>query len=123
MTEKKLYIIKDNNDNSEKKSKSILWLFFGIIGFICIYFPFYGATLRYQTSSTLSRILVTTGTIMGTIGILMIVFGILGLFLGNKMKAIMLLLMGVIVLYITSLLLLPGTISSSSGGPSSKGYH
>ena len=39
-----------------RKGNMIFWVFFGILAFACIYFPFFGQNLRYQVGNFVSDI-------------------------------------------------------------------
>ncbi len=64
----------------KKKDRSTLfqWILVGILVFIAVYMPFFGANLRYQTSSILKTVMNVAGTWILTIGGFMVAFGFIG---------------------------------------------
>ena len=88
----------------KKKNTFVYWAFFGLIGFLVIYFPLYGTALRYQTGSlfngTLDSIFGFIGPIITTFGGYMLIFGFFSLICGKRMGGVKVMLVGVIFLYI-----------------------
>lgn len=108
----------------QKHQKLAYWILFGILGFIVIYFPFFGGNLRYQMSGTLSATTNYFGTIFYKIGMFVLVWGILSLFCTGGKRGISVMIIGCLILVISMYFLNPGTIGSLSGGKSlPKGYH
>jgi len=111
-------------EKSSKKSKAIFWMFFGIIGFIAIYFPFFGPNLRYKTGSYISNTFNTLGTILVTIGALMMIWGLFTLFCGRAGGGVKMMLLGFVILFIGGWFLAPSLIGSTSTGREvPQGYH
>ena len=92
------------NDDGKRNSTIILWVFIGIIGFIAIIFPFFMPNLRYKASILFSgvfgNIINTIGTICTTLGIFMLVFGLLSLFCGRSGSGLKVMIMGVFLVII-----------------------
>ena len=72
----------------KEKTKYIYYVFFAIIIFVCIYVPFFGMNLRYQTGSLLRTLFEICGTWILTFGGLLTALGFIGIFThsGNWMK-------------------------------------
>ena len=110
--------------NKKKGGSSILWVFFGIIVFLAIYFPLFGGNLRYTTGSFFSGIFKTAGNVCCTLGILLLAWGFLTLICTRSFKAISIMLFGFFLLMLGNFLLEPGTFGVISDGKVvPKGYH
>ena len=108
----------------EKKSKWVLWLFFGLLGFLLIYFPFFASSLKFQTSNLFLKIFYIFGTIFISLGVLMVVFGLILLLCKRAGYGISLMLIGVILIFLGSYFVFPETIGATSSGKEvPKGYH
>ncbi len=119
MSEKNVYI------QDKRSSKFIFWIFFGILAFIAIYFPFFQPNLRYQTGAALGSVMDILGNIFFTLGTLCMIFGGLGLIIsrggGGSIKSLVL---GFLMLNIGQWLLGPGTVPLSSNSENIPiGYH
>ncbi len=83
---------------AEKKSQTTYWVFFGILGFVAVYFPLFGTSIRYQFGTLFSGffeiVLSTIGTIMKTIGTITFLLGLLYLICGRSAKALPVMLTG-----------------------------
>jgi len=109
---------------NKKRGNSILLIFFGIIGFLLIYFPLFGGTLRFTIGSFFSGIFKIAGTICTTLGILLLAWGFLTLICTRSFKAISIMLFGFFLLMLGSFFLEPGTFGIISNGKAvPKGYH
>ena len=64
----------------EKKSKTTLYVFFGICVFILFFFPFFGLNLRYQIGTSLRLIISGMGKFCLAFGALFLGVAIIGLF-------------------------------------------
>ena len=118
------YIIVDKENSSGGTTKAVFWIFFGIVGFIAIYMPFYGTNLRYQVGGAFSNTFNTIGVILFTLGTLMMLWGLLILFCGKNLSGIKLMLLGFLICYIGGFFLAPATLGSSSSGKDiPQGYH
>ena len=108
----------------DRKSKWVFWVFFGILGFLLIYFPFFAPNLRFQASNFFSRIFYIFGTIFISLGVLMIVFGLILVLCKRAGFGISLMLIGVLLVFLGSYFAFPETIGASySGKEVPKGYH
>lgn len=96
MKKQKYYLIGSEN----RSSRWIYFTFFCIIAFVIVFFPFYGMNLRYQIGYILNQIFDTIGWISLTIGGLMVVVSILGLFTGGRSMRFHYLIIGVVLLWI-----------------------
>ena len=110
-------IIKD-----KKKSSNWMYLiFFGIIAFLMIYFPFFGGNMRYEFGVVFSQIFITLGILMIFLGIIFILNGILSFFFKSPLRGFKYLLMGIVMLTFAGYFLVPGSFGTVDGVP--KGYH
>ena len=113
-------IIKEEN----KKSSMIFWVFFGIIGFLAIYFPIFGSNLRFQTGAMLSKVFTTAGTILVTLGALMFVWGLFMLFCGKSGSGVKVMILGFVMMFLGGYFINPAFIGvGSTGKEVPKGYH
>ena len=103
--------------------KIFIWVVFGVIAAITIYLPFYGQTLRYQTSIYFSKIFSTVGTILVFFGGLMIVWGFISILCTKSLGALKLLIMGLMVVYIGSWFLGPTTGVGPGAEEAPMGYY
>ena len=109
---------------NKKRGSSILWVFFGVIGFIAIYFPLFGSNLRFTVGTFFSQAFRTLGTICLTLGVLIMVWGFLTLICTRSMKAISFMLLGFFLMLLGSFFLEPGNLGIISNGEKvPKGYH
>jgi len=108
--------------NRKKKTNFILWFFFGFIGFIAIYFPFFGSNLRYTTGTFFSNIFKLIGTICYTLGVLIMAWGFLMLICTRSYKAVTFMLFGFFLVLIGSFWLDPGSFGIIAKEVP-KGYH
>ena len=117
------YVILEKKGGS---GKWIYWTFFGILGFIAIYIPFFGTNLRYQASYLFSNVFNIIGTLSLTIGGLLALFGFAGIFMRGK-NWIKSLILGGLLLWIGCWCLgIPSIwdiFSSGTGTGGSGGYH
>ena len=120
----------DNRDfNSNSRMSLVFGIFLGIIGFILFIFPFFMPNLRYQASklfsSLIANIIDTIGTICTTIGVFVLVLGMLSLFCGRSGSGLKIMIMGVFLVIIGTLItgLNFFMFIEGNGAPSmSKGY-
>ena len=110
--------------SSEKKNnfKGMFWIFFGIVFFIAIYIPFLAPNLRYQIGSVFSAIFDFIGGLCLFVGFLLFIWGIAGVLCGRNFRAVSLLILGVLMIWIGMFLLEP-TSGFGTNATSSKGYH
>lgn len=108
----------------KNKNIFIFWIFFALIGFITIYYPFFGSNLRFATGEFFSRIFRMIGIVCTTVGALILVWGILTLFCTRSFKAISIMLLGFFLIILGSFWLDPGTFGLFTHGKEvPKGYH
>jgi small-conductance mechanosensitive channel len=110
----------------QSEKKWTLYIFFGIIVFVLLFFPFFAITWRYKVGKSLSLIFDTIGMLCLMIGAFLIFLSVMGIFTGSY-DWTKKLIVGIILLYIGCWL--TGTVlefmgveigrSSSSDG----GYH
>ena len=111
-------------EEEKSKTKLVYWVFFGILVFLGIYFPFFAPNLRFQAGATFSKIFNTAGTIMITLGVLLMVWGFFTLFCGKTGSGVKTMLLGFVLLYLGGYLIAPEIITAGgSGEPVPKGYH
>ena len=115
-------IIIKKEDN--KKFNVVFWVFFGIIGFLAIYFPFFGPNLRFQTGMMLSKVFTTVGTVLVTLGALMFIWGLLSLFCGRTSSGVKVMLLGFVMMFLGGYFINPALIGAGGTGREvPKGYH
>ena len=108
---------------NKKSNKGIFWLFFGILAFICIIFPFYLSNLRYQTSTVADKIMTSFGTFLIWAGGLIFVWGLIGLFCNPRgFRSIKTMIIGFLILYIGFFLVTPTAGFGPGAEPIPKGY-
>ncbi|MHA2183095.1 MAG: hypothetical protein ACXAAH_16880 [Promethearchaeota archaeon] len=86
--------------SKRRSSGGIYFAFFCIVVFIVVFFPFYGMNLRYQIGFIFNQIFDTIGWISLTVGGLMVMISILGLFTGGRSMKFHYLIIGVVLLWI-----------------------
>ena len=108
-----------------RRGTAVFWIFFAILAFAAIYFPFFGGNLRYQVGNTVDGILTKIGNIIYVLGALLMVIGFLKLFLSRGgMGALRPMILGFLLLIIATWLVNPGDITTLSiNQPAQKGYH
>jgi hypothetical protein len=94
MKKEKYYLI-----GQQRKSKTLYYVFLGIIVFIVIYFPFFAVNLRFQTGYMLSKILDYIGGICLTLGGLLTAFSVASLFLGSRSMRTKWFILGIVLLW------------------------
>lgn len=70
----------------EDQSKGIMNVFFAILVFIVIFFPFFAINLRYQLGSIFQKIFDSIGVICLTGGTFLIILCFIGLIVGRSIK-------------------------------------
>ncbi|MFX1356694.1 MAG: hypothetical protein ACFFA8_05355 [Promethearchaeota archaeon] len=83
----------------ERSHSKVMWIFTGILLFIAIYVPFFGANLRYQTNIVLKLVFNYIGTICLTFGPLLIAYAIIKVLISKKIS-IGAIFFGVLLLWI-----------------------
>ncbi len=115
------YIIIDEENN---KTKLVFWVFFGILVFLGIYLPFFAPNLRYQTGAIFIKIFSTAGTIMVTLGVMLMIWGLFSLFCGRRGSGVKTMLLGFVLIYLGGYLVAPQVMGAGSSGEQiPKGYH
>ena len=69
-----------------RNHNKVAWIFAGILGFVAIYIPFFGADLRYQTGTVLKLVFNSIGTVCLTFGPLLIAFGVIKIVFTKKLS-------------------------------------
>ena len=108
-------------EDSKNHSKYFYVIFFGIIMFVVLYFPFFGSSMRYEYGRAFSLIFSSIGKILIFLGTIFLLLGILSFFNMNPVKAFRFLIMGVILLSFAAWFLIPGSVGTDQPVP--KGYH
>ena len=109
-------VIKD-----KKKSNNLaLFILFGIIAFIAIYFPLFGGNLRFATGNAISFVFNEIGTICLTFGTLMMVWGFCLVVSTKSTRYVGMMVVGFILVYLGGFLIAPGTFGSPDVP---QGYH
>jgi hypothetical protein len=80
------------------KLKSVYWLILLILLFILIWYPIYGAPLRYQLGGLFDQILTLLGTGMMMFGVISFALGFLCLFTRSYAAGVKLLVMGALMM-------------------------
>ncbi len=83
------------------KSKFILYLFFGVIVFIVIFFPFFAINMRYQMGYLFSKVFNFIGSTCLTLGGVILVFSVIQLLLGGRINTRWL-IVGIVLLWVGS---------------------
>ncbi len=108
----------------KNKSNYIFWVFLIIIGFVAIYYPLFGSDLRFTADRYFSSIFRAVGIVCYTIGVLMLVWGILTLFCTRSFKAIGIMLVGFFLIIVASFWFEPATFGIFTHGKEvPKMYH
>ena len=110
-----------------RNSRTIVFIFLGIIVFIFVFFPFYGINLRYQVGSVFSKIFDTIGMICLLIGGVETAISVLGIFMGRSVNTKTFIL-GIVLLWVGcwctgAVLNLFGFTIGDSGVSGNPGYH
>ena len=108
-------------EERKKHSKYVYVIFFGIIMFVVLYFPFFGSNMRYEYGRSFSLIFSSIGTILIYMGTIFLLIGILSFFNMNPGKGFKFLILGVILLSFAAYFLIPGSVGTDQAVP--KGYH
>jgi len=72
MGKKDVYILRP-----EKSSRSVLYVYFGILVFIIVFFPFFALTLRYQLGMIFSTVFNWLGVMCMTFGAFFIIISLI----------------------------------------------
>lgn len=88
--------------SSGRSSRWIYFVFFCIIVFVVIFFPFYAINLRYQLSYIFGQIFDTIGWFSLYIGGIMTVISVLSIFTGGRSIRVHYLIIGIVLLWIGS---------------------
>ncbi len=110
-----------------KRSGTIIYVYFGILVFILLFFPFYGMNLRYQLGTVFSELIDKFGTVCLILGGIMVAFSVVSIFTSRFVNT-KYLIIGIVLLWAGcwctgAVLNLFGTIigeGTSSGG---SGWH
>ena len=106
-----------------KKSKPVFWIFFGILGFIALYIPFYGQNLRFRTSTYFSGSLTYIGTILVNLGVLILIWGLASLVCTKSFRSLKTMVVGFLLLYIGMWFISPNIGAGFGPSTTSTGYH
>ncbi len=111
-------------EEEKGKTKLVFWVFFGILVFLGIYLPFFAPNLRYQTGAIFLKIFSTAGTIMVTLGVLLMIWGLFSLFCGRRGSGVKIMLLGFVLIYLGGYLVAPQVLGAGGSGEQiPKGYH
>lgn len=83
-----------------KSQRWIYFVFFCIIAFVLVFFPFYAINLRYQLSYIFGQIFDTIGWISMTIGGLLTMLGVFSILTGGRSLQFRYLILGIVLLWI-----------------------
>ena len=106
-----------------KKTKPVFWIFFGILGFIALYIPFYGQNIRYRTSTYLSGSLTYIGNILVQIGVFFLIWGLTSLVCTKSFRSLKPMVVVFLLLYIGMWFISPNIGAGFGPSTTSKGYH
>jgi predicted membrane channel-forming protein YqfA (hemolysin III family) len=117
----------DENDliiiGTRKKTNPIFWIFFALIGFITIFYPFFGSNLRFTVGNFFSGIFRAVGIICYTLGGIIFVWSLFTMICTRSLKAIKPMIIGLILLMIANFFFFPGTFGVFTHGEEfSQGY-
>ena len=85
---------------SGRSSRWIFFVFFCILAFILVFFPFYAINLRYQIGYIFGQIFDTIGWISLTLGGFLTALGFLSMITGRSVLRIRLFIIGVVLLWV-----------------------
>lgn len=106
-----------------KRGSKVFWIFFGIVAFVAIYFPFFGGNLRYQIGNFVSGIFDQVGLFLLFGGLILLGIGFIKMFTGS-LKGIKLALLGVILIWVSLNFFNPGLWGIVTHGKEvPQGYH
>jgi len=94
-------------DEKRSAGNYIFWFFFGVIIIIAIYLPFFAPNLRFQLGTFLSQLFELIGKLSIFFGVLFFIWGIAGLFCGRSFRAVRLLILGILMIWIGSFFVAP----------------
>ncbi|MFX0136067.1 MAG: hypothetical protein ACFFDN_20675 [Candidatus Hodarchaeota archaeon] len=106
--------------NRGKRGSNVFWIFVGILAFCAIYFPFFGANLRYQVGNSVGNVLTQVGGYIILFGFILIIIGIVQLIGKSGLKSFRTMIFGVALLAIGTWFINPGSFATISHGTSSK---
>lgn len=106
-----------------RRGSTVFWIFFGIVAFAAIYFPFFGGNLRYQIGSTVSSIFSKIGSFLLFGGLILLSIGLIRIFTGG-FKGIKTAVLGVMLIWVAITFFEPGIWGILTHGEAvPKGYH
>lgn len=106
-----------------RRGSKVFWVFFGIVAFAAIYFPFFGGNLRYQIGNFVSDLFEKIGTFILYGGLMLLGFGFFRMFTGS-LKGVKVALLGVILIWVAINFFNPGLWGIITHGKEiSQGYH
>ena len=85
--------------NQRRTSGTIKYVFFGIIIFILVFFPFYGLNLRYQLGVVFSEIFSKIGMLCLFGGGIMLLFSFIGIFTSRSVQT-KYMIVGILLLWV-----------------------
>lgn len=109
--------------NRGRRGSVVFWIFFGIVSFAAIYFPFFGGNLRYLIGDFVSGIFAKIGSFLFFGGLILLGIGFIRMFTGG-FKGIKIALLGLILVWVSLNFFDPGLwgiLTHSEAVP--KGYH
>lgn len=86
--------------SSGRSRRWIYLVFFGILAFILVFFPFYAVNMRYQVGYIFQQIVDGIGYFSLTVGTLLTTISIVSLFIGGRHMNTRWLIIGVVLLWI-----------------------
>ena len=101
----------------------MFWIFLGIVIFISVFIPLFAPNLRYQVGRVFTSVFDFVGGICFYGGILLLIWGLAGLFCGKNFRSVKLLILGILMLWIAAFLLEPSAGFGFWNAIGFKGYH
>jgi hypothetical protein len=119
-TKNSIYMLEEKNHK-----RFVFWVILGLLLFLLVWYPLYGAPLRSQLGALFDRILNLVGTFLMLAGILSFIFGLLCLFSKRLAWGIKLMVIGALMVTAGSWLGTPVPADapiSNNREPVPKGY-
>lgn len=104
--------------NRGKRGSNVFWIFVGILAFCAIYFPFFGANLRYKVGNSVGNVLTQVGGYIILFGFILIIIGIVQLIGKSGLKSFRPMIIGVFLIAVGTWFINPGSFATISHGAS-----
>lgn len=108
--------------NRSRRGSTVFWIFFGIIAFAAIYFPFFGGNLRSQIGNFTTGIFSKIGLLLFFGGLILLGIGLITIVTG-KLKGIKIALLGFILVWVAMNFFDPGLGGVLTNNAFPRGYY